>query len=38
MSVINLDLIRNCLEGFVPSVIATCDQDGVPNVSLVSQV
>jgi adenylate cyclase len=38
MSVITLDLIRNCLEGFVPSVIATCDQDGVPNVSLISQV
>ena len=38
MTAITLDLIRNCLEGFVPSAMATCDADGVPNVSLISHV
>jgi len=32
------DVIRNCFEGVVPAVLATCDSAGVPNVSLVSQV
>src|SRR5215471_4198800 len=33
-----LDSIRNSLEGAIPSCIATCAQDGTPNVTLVSQV
>lgn len=33
-----LSAIRNCLEGFVPSVLATADLDGTPNVSLISHV
>jgi adenylate cyclase len=38
MNHVSLDVIRNCLEGFVPSVMATCDADGMPNGSLISQV
>ena len=30
--------IRHCLEGAVPSIIATFDLEGMPNVSYVSQV
>src|SRR5215831_17846483 len=33
-----LDSIRNCLEGAVPSAVATCSPDGTPNLTLVSQV
>lgn len=33
-----LSALRNCLEGAVPSIIATCDNEGIPNVSYVSQV
>lgn len=35
---LSLNLIRPCLEGVIPGVIATCDASGVPNVSYVSQV
>ena len=35
---IGLDVIRDCLEGVVPGAVATCDENGVPNVSLLSQV
>lgn len=35
---ITVESIRDCLEGFVPAVMATSDPDGVPNVSLLSQV
>ena len=35
---LDLDAIRPCLEGAIPGVVATCDADGVPNVTYVSQV
>ncbi|WP_431861989.1 GAF domain-containing protein [Azospirillum sp.] len=35
---ISLDAIRPCLEGVIPAAIATTDREGVPNVSLLSQV
>lgn len=38
MTALSVEMIRNCLEGFVPAVLATCDPDGTPNVSMVSQV
>lgn len=38
MSGLQLDLIRNCLEGGIPAVLATRDVEGTPNVSLISQV
>lgn len=35
---LTLDSIRPCLEGLIPSLIASCSSDGVPNVAYVSQV
>lgn len=35
---VSLPLIRNCLEGIVPSVLATADPSGTPNVSMISHV
>jgi adenylate cyclase len=33
-----VDTIRECLEGAVPAIVATCDTDGTPNASYASQV
>jgi len=33
-----VDSIRECLEGAIPAIIATCDPDGTPNASYASQV
>lgn len=38
MNHVCLDSIRPCLEGEIPAAIATCDANGVPNVTYVSQV
>jgi adenylate cyclase len=35
---LTVDAIRDCLEGTMPSTIATCAADGTPNVTYVSQV
>lgn len=35
---INLNGLRSCLEGVIPSVIATVASDGTPNITYVSQV
>src|SRR5262245_52050257 len=35
---LSLDAIRNCLEGVIPSCVATCGADGMPNVTYASQV
>ncbi|MBK8164315.1 MAG: GAF domain-containing protein [Gammaproteobacteria bacterium] len=35
---LTLDAIRNCFEGAIPAVIATCAPDGTPNASYLSQV
>jgi adenylate cyclase len=34
----SLDLIRPCLEGAIPGMLATCSRDGTPNVAYLSQV
>jgi len=33
-----LDSIRACLEGIIPSIVATCGADGAPNLTYVSHV
>lgn len=34
----SLDGIRPCLEGAIPAVVATCDDEGIPNITYVSQI
>lgn len=34
---LDLDAIRPCLEGAIPAVMATCDSDGTPNLTYLSQ-
>ena len=38
MSALCLDAIRGALEGVASSLLATCDLQGMPNVSMISQV
>lgn len=38
MTALSVSDIRACLEGILPSVLATVDAEGVPNVSLISHV
>lgn len=35
---LSLHALRACLEGAIPSTMATCDADGTPNVAYISQV
>lgn len=35
---VTLEEIDRCLHGIIPGVIATCDRNGTPNVSYISQV
>src|SRR5215471_8851041 len=37
-AVLTLDSVRSCLEGAIPSSVATCASDGTPNLTFVSQV
>ena len=34
----SLHTIRACFEGAIPAVMATCSEDGTPNVAYISQV
>lgn len=34
---LTLESIRDCLEGEVPSTVTTCDRDGIPNVTYITQ-
>lgn len=35
---VELDAVRECFEGGVPPILATCSPDGIPNVTYVSQI
>jgi adenylate cyclase len=36
--VLELETMRECFEGVVPSVVATCSAEGVPNICYLSQI
>jgi len=36
--VLSLEAIRDCFDGEIPAIVATCSPDGVPNNSFVSQL
>jgi hypothetical protein len=38
VTALSLDLLRDALDGGTPAALATCDADGLPNVSFISQV
>lgn len=38
MSNVGLDQVRDCMEGVLPAVVATCAADGWPNVTYLSKV
>ena len=38
MTSLTVDALRPALEGVIASIMATCDTNGVPNVSMISQV
>ncbi len=38
MNALTLGAIRPCLEGAIPTIMATCTSEGVPNVAYISQV
>jgi adenylate cyclase len=38
MTSVRLDQMRDCMEGVLPAVVATCAADGSPNVTYLSKV
>ena len=38
MAIRGVGELRACFEGAIPAMLATCSQDGVPNVAYISQV
>jgi adenylate cyclase len=38
MTSVRLDQVRDCMEGVLPAVVATCAADGSPNVTYLSKV
>jgi adenylate cyclase len=38
MTAVRLDQVRDCMEGVLPAVVATCAADGSPNVTYLSKV